>query len=127
MTNVGRPHYHAIVFGLSADDLEILKEAWAKGFVSIGEVNDVTINYTLGYTQKKYRKTDKLLYDMFNIIEPFQTQSHGIGKRWILDNRQSVIQTLSYTINGVSRGLPRYYIKVLKSIFGCIWAFPSWV
>ena len=29
-----------------------------------------------------------------------------------------VKDTLSYTVNGVSRGLPRYYVKLLKALFG---------
>lgn len=118
LDNVGRPHYHAIVFGLSSSDLELLTSAWTLGFLHIGEVNTVTVNYVLGYTQKKLRKQEKYIYDSFDIKPPFQVQSKGLGRRWLEDNILLVKDTLSYTVNGVSRGLPRYYVKLLKALFG---------
>lgn len=116
--NIGRPHYHAIVLGLEASDLEVITDAWALGFVHIGMINPTTVNYVLGYTQKKMRGSDKYIYDSYGILPPFQTQSKGIGKRWLMDNLDLVSKDLSYTVNGVSRGLPRYYVKVMKEIKG---------
>ena len=63
-----RPHYHAIMFNLSFDDLTLysanngknpiytsleLDEIWSYGECKIGEVNVSTARYVAGYIQKK--------------------------------------------------------------------------
>ena len=48
-----RPHYHAIVFGLSRSDLELVQKEWMYGFVRVDEMNLATCNYVAGYVQKK--------------------------------------------------------------------------
>lgn len=65
---LGRPHYHAIIFGISFADMELFKKTkagsliyksetlnkiWNKGFVSIGEVTFESCAYTARYIMKK--------------------------------------------------------------------------
>lgn len=65
---IGRPHYHAIIFGLKFDDMEIFKRTnageiiykseklntlWNKGFCSIGKVTFESCAYTARYIMKK--------------------------------------------------------------------------
>ena len=55
-TRTWRPHYHAILFGLSQTDLEhknLLEKAWGKGFVQTGESNVDRLAYVAGYCLKK--------------------------------------------------------------------------
>lgn len=47
-----RPHYHAILFGLSPDDELFLKEKWPYGFIKLGKVTSASINYVAGYCCK---------------------------------------------------------------------------
>lgn len=47
-----RPHYHAVIFGLSRYDEVLLTEKWPHGFVKIGDVTDASINYVAGYCCK---------------------------------------------------------------------------
>lgn len=48
-----RPHYHAIVFGLSKYDEELIKDNWSNGLVDVGNVDMASCNYVAGYIQKK--------------------------------------------------------------------------
>ena len=65
---LGRPHYHAIIYGISFDDMEVFKrtkaneiiyksdtlnELWGKGFCSIGEVTFESCAYVARYIMKK--------------------------------------------------------------------------
>lgn len=53
-----RPHYHLILFGISILEHELLEKNWGMGFVSVGDVNETTIRYTLGYCMKKLSNKD---------------------------------------------------------------------
>ena len=116
MNNVGRPHYHAIVFGLSSSDLDLLTSAWTLGFLHIGEVNTVTVNYVLGYTQKKLRKQEKYIYDSFDIKPPFQVQSKGLGRRWLEDNILRLVNMVSLLILSLSVGIVTVWIMLVDLI-----------
>lgn len=50
-----RPHFHVLLFGLplSASSEKLIQETWGRGFVHLGEVNQHTIAYTVGYVLKK--------------------------------------------------------------------------
>lgn len=64
---LGRPHYHAIIFGYQFKDLEIyrikkgvklymsetLERIWGKGFVTVGEVTFESAAYVARYVMKK--------------------------------------------------------------------------
>lgn len=50
----GRPHYHAILFGISRDDQEAVSEAWNQGFVRLDRVEVGSIAYVAGYVNKKF-------------------------------------------------------------------------
>ena len=64
---VGRPHYHAIIFGYQFPDRELLKEKkgvklyvseklerlWGKGFVTVGDVTFESAAYVARYVMKK--------------------------------------------------------------------------
>lgn len=84
----GRPHYHAILFGLTLDDLEprtrnkrgellydsqFLEKVWGKGFVTVGEANINTGMYVAGYTLKdttiKRRRDEKGQLVPFYVID----------------------------------------------------------
>ncbi len=67
MCNVGRPHYHAILFGVTFPDLvaygtsqgeskytsKFLEDIWRYGFVDVGEANYETAAYVARYVLKK--------------------------------------------------------------------------
>lgn len=59
--NLGRPHYHILIFGKFIGS-KIIKDVWGKGRVHVGELNKYTIQYTAGYVLKKMtQSSDKFL------------------------------------------------------------------
>lgn len=127
----GRPHYHAIVFGLDrcnhcmycnykyrinqVDPLPgtgcyILFKAWCKGFIYVGTVTFDSARYVADYTNKsQYRHNNFFIAKQ----RPFQLQSRGLGLQFVLDNSDYLIDKLGCTIRGVNVGLPKYYRKKL--------------
>ena len=106
----GRPHYHALLFGVNFDDKDFLKRGahgfpvytsetlsriWGKGIVAIGEVETMSARYVTGYIRKKIigdqaadvyaEKTPP-----FCLVSRGQTNDTdgGIGYRWYAENNQ---------------------------------------
>ena len=48
-----RPHYHAIVYGLSVQDGDIVRECWKYGYSDVQPVSLYRYQYVCGYVQKK--------------------------------------------------------------------------
>ena len=110
----GRPHYHAIVFGLQGTDEKIVQENWQRGFVMLGGVSQKSIGYVTGYVLKKYGKDkNKEMYEQYGRQAPFQLVSVGLGLRYALDNVDLLQDNLECKYNGRSVGIPRYYVKKL--------------
>lgn len=110
-----RPHYHAIIFGLSRGEKELVERSWPWGMVDIGTVTYQSCRYVAGYVQKKL--TGKLAekeYSEKRIHPPFALQSLGLGKQYCLDNKEQILQKLNITMFGQNVGIPRYYRKILK-------------
>lgn len=55
----GRPHYHAILFGVDEALIGQLAEIWGKGFVHVGTVCKESIGYVAGYTVKKLAEMER--------------------------------------------------------------------
>lgn len=125
-----RPHYHAIIFGLSIVEHETevrhnpdgkkyiaclsgpLVDAWKLGFVSVGTVTYDSARYTAKYIQKQL-SGEQAVYGE-KIIQPFQLVSNGLGKDYAMRNKAQLSENLYTTHNGVKVGLPKYYQKLLE-------------
>lgn len=122
----GRPHYHAIIFGIEpchcplsvqaiencgCEDRQLVIEAWAHGGVDrIGTVNYHSARYTADYIGKTVWKEDQNLPRQ----RPFHLISLGIGRRFVDKNASQLRETMGVTIGGVPVGLPRYYIQRMR-------------
>lgn len=53
-----RPHYHAILFGVSSQDEDAIRSSWKMGHIMLGEVNIKTLRYVAGYVTKKMTASD---------------------------------------------------------------------
>lgn len=54
-----RPHYHAILFNLPWDRVDMIEKSWPFGFSSVGDVNDASINYVTKYVINRKDETEK--------------------------------------------------------------------
>nr|QJB18993.1 MAG: replication initiator protein [Microvirus sp.] len=104
----GRPHAHAVIFGLGMQDKQFLEEKWGHGNVEISPYIQNRGLYTAGYLLKQVRAD----IDLKGKHEPFCVMSQGIGKEFALKNKTLVEQRM-LTIYGKKVGVPRYYRESL--------------
>lgn len=107
-----RPHYHAIVFGLSVMDMSIvLPDCWKLGFYKIMPVYYESCKYVCQYVMKKYNgDVAKEVYGDKEI--PFRLSSLGLGKDYALKYRDEILSQGGVRMSGINKGLPKYY-KIL--------------
>ncbi len=140
-SNFGRPHYHAILFGLSLPDLEfisksprgddlyssnVLASIWGKGFVTVGAVTMQSARYVAGYVlDKKYSSPDDpARYERVIDGEVVQvlpelvriSSKPAIGLQWFLDNYKSVVANRCVYHDTQAYQVPKYYVDKLLDI-----------
>lgn len=54
----GRAHYHAVLFGLSLDDAQLIQNQWPLGFTQTLDLTLELAQYISGYVTKKMTKSD---------------------------------------------------------------------
>lgn len=140
--DIGRPHYHALLFGWKPDDLvpygtsnngtdttytsEFLTRIWNKGHVIIGNVNRESAGYCTSYVSKKLGGEE--FDDNYKILDPstgevylrereFQLQSTkpGIGGDFFLKHWRDFLKGY-FTDKGKKYPVPRYYEKLLEKM-----------
>lgn len=102
-----RPHYHVILFNARVQDVEL---AWTLGHVHFGSVNELSVGYTLGYLKKA--KMSKVKNDDREVARSFM--SKGLGLCYFTEkmaqwHAKDLVNNSYVLVNGVKRGLPRYY------------------
>lgn len=120
-----RPHYHAIVYGLSLNsyDRQLVMDAWpysdwTNSHIkqnSFGAAEADSINYVAQYIDKKFSgdKADEE-YRHKNREPVFRLLSLGLGLNYCIDNSDQLKADLSVRYRGTDHALPRYYIKKLN-------------
>lgn len=109
----GRPHYHAVIFGVGPSDGDLVDDVWKMGNVHVGTLTYDSAAYVAGYIQKKLSGP---LAQYGGRVPPFQLQSQGMGARWLEDNTRQVEENLYITRKGVKLNVPRYYRKIMPRI-----------
>lgn len=109
-SNTYRPHYHAIVFNASPDDIV---STWNLGSVHIGKVEDASIYYTLKYALKRAGKWNKTIDSDDDRSVEKALMSRGLGLSFLTDDMISYYQSdvsRPVTLLGNKKlPLPRYY------------------
>lgn len=137
LSNIGRPHYHYLIFGWSPTDCNIIGKkkdniyyssptvlnAWQnKGFVVIGDVTSDSALYVAQYCTKKitgdsqdahYFRIHPDTHALLNCEPEFQRCSHGIGKKFI-DTYPNDLRKGFITHENKKYPIPRYYLKKLN-------------
>lgn len=131
---MGRPHYHIIVFGLApcscknhrpdllcdCESRSAIFKAWGHGGVDrVGSVTYDSARYTADYIHKASVSGEEAC---FGRSSPFNVMSKGIGLSYILKNYYQLREQKGVTIHGAQVGLPRYYVKKLKLAAGIDYA-----
>lgn len=106
-----RPHYHAIIIGLSVKEQKHIINNWHYGFVKVGIAEPDSINYVCKYINKKYSgELAKKEFTDKNRIPVFRLLSQGLGKEHALKNKDQYLKS-GITQKGVKKSYPRYYLK----------------
>ena len=134
--NLGRPHYHAIVFGHDFERGEVvntnergeavysspeLEKWWKKGHCSTGPVTMESAAYVARYTCKKIG--GKLAKEHYEYIHPetgevhalrpeFAVQSRGIGRNRF-ERYKSDFEKGYINANGTPQRIPRAWKKIM--------------
>ncbi|ADR80651.1 putative replication initiation protein [uncultured Microviridae] len=139
--NVGRPHYHAILFNIDFHDRvlvgqskgiphftsDTLTEIWGHGFTQVGDLTAQSAGYVARYALKKvtgtqaedhYRSIDLTTGEVTYVRPEYATMSRkpGIGKEWYEKYKKDMYpsnQTPSVG-GGVKNGIPRFYDKLME-------------
>lgn len=126
---LGRPHHHALLFGVFFGDRRFHSESngerlytsqtldnlWTHGFCSIGDVNFDSAGYVARYTLKKIRGDKAAAAHYGDKIPEYLTMSRrpGIGKAYLDKYWGDVFPHGNVVINGKEVSPPRYYLDVL--------------
>lgn len=132
----GRPHFHAILFGIDFADRqflskpngfdiftsEILQSCWQLGFSSVGDMTFETAAYVARYCCKKV--TGRRAVEHYEVIHPLtgevsvlvpefghMSTRPGIGAKWIDSFYSDVFPHGKIVVNGVECPPPRFYMK----------------
>ena len=134
-----RPHYHAIIFGISLDDISDkrqfgrnelgqpyylsnnLSNVWKRGNVLVADVSWETCAYVARYVTKKLNGDKEISYAERNVIKEFALMSRkpGIGASYLekhpdcLDYNYINLMTDK---KGLKISIPKYFIKKLELI-----------
>lgn len=113
---LGRPHYHAILYGASEEDSKIIQETWPHGGTYTVRANAKSIAYVAGYSAKKYgdeakakeERVDEETGEVYNFVPPFLQMSlkPGIGGNAKKKFRESWRHVAIH--NGRKEAVPRY-------------------
>ena len=108
-----RPHYHAIIFGISKAEADaVIPSVWGLGQVENGYAEEDSIRYVAGYIDKSGCLATRNLWSLGD-GSPFQTCSQGIGKKWLFENWRQVAEDGLVFVEK-NQAIPRYYIEKLK-------------
>lgn len=133
-TDFGRPHFHALLFGVDFPDRKILKKdpllyrsaelerLWPFGFSSIGDVTYESAQYVAGYVVT--RKTGEEADDYYWRLHPVTGEMHkvppefghmslksAIGHEFLEQFTSDVYTQDQCVINGSKKRPPKYYDK----------------
>ncbi|AXL15320.1 replication initiator protein [Microviridae sp.] len=139
---LGRPHYHALIFGHDFGDKYLwetigtkkyyrspeLERLWQKGYSNISDVNIATAGYVARYVMKKI--TGDAAKDHYGEkIPEYNDMSRrpGVATEWIKKYKSDVFPKWGKTIDGVwrpdgvavdgrQRGTPKFYLQKLKEV-----------
>lgn len=128
----GRPHYHAVIFGVSLEEHELgarakesdswvalsgpVVSAWSEdqvpiGMVTIGMVVWKSALYVAKYIRKL--KTGEQAHVYGTRQHPFSCVSQGLGRTYALSHSDQIRDNMYVSMSGVRMAVNRYYREKL--------------
>lgn len=104
-----RPHYHAVIFGLSKEFHAEIERSWSLGFVTVDDVTPERAMYVAKYTTKKLSGPAVSEYDGRKPEFGLMSRRPGIGHDYLDTNGKFIEQNGFCVVKGNKVGLPRYY------------------
>lgn len=92
-----RPHYHAIIFGISREEVE---KHWKHGNAFTGTVQTQSVRYVVKYMSKRLKNTPK------GAQKPNCSMSRNIGADWIKKNRTFIQSNKQTTVRDGKLNIP---------------------
>lgn len=138
---LGRPHYHACIFGIDfVDDRKFhtngkhgdplftsqtLDKVWGKGYAIIGDVTFQSAGYVARYCMKKrtgpdsaehYERVNEETGEVYHLTPEYNTMSRrpGIGQSWLRRYQTDVYPSDEVIVNGKKCRPPKYYDAQLE-------------
>lgn len=110
ITGLHRPHYHAIIIGLSAlEAAASVSSAWNLGLTKTLPADRGCVRYVLKYMDKQIHGPEAIKLEYGDKQPPFALMSQGIGINWLRNNQHIIEDFGGVPYNGKIRPVPRYY------------------
>lgn len=139
---LGRPHYHAILFGVDFEDVQVLRRRhkgklartssilarlWPFGHNSVGQVSVSSCRYVASYCLKKvtgvqadehYKRVDPETGEVYWLEPEYAAMSlrPAIGQRWFEEYGADVVAYDAVHVEGKQMPSPRYYDRLRKRL-----------
>lgn len=104
-----RPHYHAILFGVSKEFRAEIERSWGLGYITVSDVAPEHALYVAKYTTKKLSGAAVSQYQGRSPEFGLMSRRPGIGHDYLDVNGGFLKQNGFCVVKGNKVGLPRYY------------------
>lgn len=112
----GRPHAHQIIIGLDPKYNRTIATAWLKGRTLSLPVQNGGIRYVLKYMDKQIFRKEDIEKAFKDHTPPNSWKSHGIGKQYIIEHADELIENNGYVYHGKKHPLTQYMKDYLSQI-----------
>lgn len=76
----GRPHFHAIIYGVSPQEFDLIQKHWDKGYIKLGTVTEDSCAYVCKYMTKKIKGKEA--------VEKWKEENPGFEQEFVLMSRR---------------------------------------
>lgn len=104
----GRLHHHLLIFvsdfgmrtwkEVRPDFVDLLSKKWPHGHVEVLIASEATINYTVGYIEKKLLDKERRVHNFMSLRNPIGFDYAKIGLDFLKSNRYDVFKGQKYAI-----------------------------
>lgn len=116
-----RPHYHIAFLGLSETQIKkYTRKLWSYGLCDVGPLSSGGLRYICKYMNKACPDKDvKELREIAEVENPFICHSIGLGKKWIENNLQKIVDDeFCFNLNGKHYMFPKYVMQFVTNHTG---------